>query len=878
MIKSVFRQSRIQKKFALIMTTASGLALMLAASTMVIYEQVSYKASLINEFNVQGDIVKEHLDVAMSFNDAISASESLAAFGSNGNIMVALVVYPDGSVFASYVAEGGQLPENGSLKIDYNVKENSFQLNHYIGVKEITSANQALGFLYVEYKIPPLFSRVAKYVPLLLITALTLFFMNVIVSMGVYRFIIRPIRQLTDTAMKISEVHDYSLRTGLCTEDEVGDLSGTLDELLEVTEKHQNTMLAYNRQLEAQSSELEQQHRQVAEANKEYQDLLKSHELLLHSANEGIIGLDINGKITFVNPRAARILELEAPKLKDTYMMNYFLSEVSGVNGKYDEIQAHDLYAIWLKSNIQQSIAGGECCHCEDEIWQTSNSTKFHVGYNFAAILNAQHKCTGGVLVFEDITLRKNDEMKLSELANFDSLTNLANRRFFYDSMYTAITRSKHEEVSLALLYIDIDRFKQINDTYGHEGGDQVLLEVARSLRRCTRENDLVSRLAGDEFAILLNPVNEPAEVQQIAEKVLENLSKPYIIDGNHVYVTCSIGIAMYPDTSVGSQSEDLLRAADAAMYQVKKRGREGIQFFNQSLQKEVETQNRILHSLSVSNYDKDFTVLYQPKISLIDGRICGAEALLRWSYEGESIPPDIFIPIAEESGQIGAIGEWVLNSVCKQIKLWQLLNSAASRDLCISVNVSPKQFRLNNFAEVISKVLNKYAISPACLEIEITETAMMEDPESVRKELQRIRNLGVKISIDDFGTGYSSLNYLKRLPIDTLKIDRSFIIDIGNEDNDEAIVRAVIGIANSLNLAVIAEGVETEEQLAFLDNNQCDQVQGYFFSKPLLPDEFHEFCEDHFSENISTDEAVLALTTLEKLFSDRDTRPDIKH
>ena len=534
MIKAYFSKYRIQQKFSFIMSSASVTAICLVMLCLMVYERISYKESVINEFNMQGDIVKQHLDVAMSFNDEISASESLAAFSANDNVLSALVISLDKTVFASYLREGISVPENIELQRDHH-----FSKNKFVGLKKIVSANQQLGYLYVEYTIPSLVSRLAKYLPLLMITAMTLFLLNVIVSMAVHRFIIRPMKKLTEAAVKISKSHDYSVRTGLDAHDEIGDLAVTLDQLLDVTETHQNDLLDYNRQLQDQSNELEQQHHQVAAANKEYQDLLKSHELLLHSANEGIIGLSVDGQITFANPRAALILGLEVSKLKDYYIVNFF----SGDEVKEGAVEAaHNLQVKWFGSNIYHSIVNGECCHCEGEIWQTYRATNFHVGYNFAAILDSDHECTGGVLVFEDITLRKNDEIKMSNLANFDSLTHLVNRRFFYDSMFTAVNRSKRSGEGLALLYIDIDRFKQINDTYGHEGGDQVLLEVAKSLKRCTRAGDLVSRLAGDEFAILLYDVGEPVEVQAIALKVLENLCLPHIVNGNKVIASCSIG------------------------------------------------------------------------------------------------------------------------------------------------------------------------------------------------------------------------------------------------------------------------------------------------------------------------------------------------
>ena len=335
---------------------------------------------------------------------------------------------------------------------------------------------------------------------------------------------------------------------------------------------------------------------------------------------------------------------------------------------------------------------------------------------------------------------------------------------------------------------------------------------------------------------MLLYDIGSPNNAQDVAHKILTKVEEPVLIEDYEISINISIGIAMYPGN--GKNAESILRAADAAMYEVKKAGRHGIKFFEDGLQREINKRNSIVSALGRAVKNNEFHLVYQPKFSLSETKMVGAEVLIRWKVNGELIPPDIFIPIAEESGSIAAIGEWVLFAACKQFSRW-LKKNVLEEHMRISVNVSPKQLYAGGFVEKIKAALTTSKLPPEYLEIEITETAAMEDPESVIDELESIRKLGVKIAIDDFGTGYSSLNYLKRLPIDVLKIDKSFINDIGVNEHDEAIVRAVIAIAHSLNMDVIAEGVEDLDQLIFLDKNLCDHVQGYVFSKPLSVTDF---------------------------------------
>ena len=834
MITKLLSRLRIQEKFTLIMFVGSVIALVMVAITIVVYEIYTFKSNLLEELDIQGDIINEHLNVAMDFGDRVSASDSLSAFNTNPNILKAMVVAKDDTIFAAYVTAGNEAPERLSISPGYKFTKRTLIL-----VKEISNANQTLGFLYIEHAIPLLAYRLAQYLPLFLISALALGLMSFIISIGSKLFIVKPMLQLTNMADKVSKTHDYSIRSEFKSDDEIGVLASTLNELLSDTENHRNTLISINQQLAEQTVELVKQRRNAEDAKRDFEKLAKNHELLLSSANEGIIELDNSGFITFANPKAATILELDEDSILENNICHFFVDKQAHSTIDADK----NMQLAWEDSAICQAMKQGTPCKVESEIWLSDKNTEFHIGYSFATMLDDFRQCTGGVLMFQDITARKNADRQLVELANNDPLTHLSNRRYFYDALSKAMSRTERNNSILAILYIDIDHFKAVNDTYGHIVGDQILVGVAEGLKSCIRSGDVLSRLAGDEFAILLFDIRSPGDAQATAEKIVAKLSIAHHIGGQEIYSIPSIGIAMYP--GVGDSCDDVIRAADAAMYQVKKMGRSGIQFFEAKLQNEAESRNRIIQQLNHSVFDDEFTIVYQPKFSLILNKMIGMEALLRWNCEGKSIPPDIFIPIAEESGKICDIGEWVLRKVCHQISEWQR-TIPEFKELCVAVNVSPRQLRFGSFEVTIDNALKAAHLKPGSLEIEITETAVMDDPETVIDELCRIRKLGVKISIDDFGTGYSSLNYLKRLPISELKIDKGFTMDIGLHKNDEAIVRAVIAIGHSLYIDVIAEGVENLEQLIFLDQNHCDQVQGYYFSKPLSKEDFEDLFKDN--------------------------------
>jgi diguanylate cyclase (GGDEF)-like protein/PAS domain S-box-containing protein len=432
-----------------------------------------------------------------------------------------------------------------------------------------------------------------------------------------------------------------------------------------------------------------------------------------------------------------------------------------------------------------------------------------------------------------DISDRKRAEEQIEFHAYHDVLTGLPNRKLFTDRLAFTLTSSRRTGRSVAVMFVDLDHFKTINDTLGHTAGDELLLEMARRLHDCVREDDTVARLGGDEFTIILADLRQPEDAASVAQKILDAVQVPLSIAGMPIEVTASIGIALYPVD--GTDPESLLRNADSAMYRAKESGRNNYQLCTDDMKRRATERLSLETRLRKAINDEHLMLLYQPQISLVSGRVIGTEALVRWNDNGRMIEPSAFIPVAEESRLIVPLGEWVLRTACRQAKRW---HDDGLPGLRTSVNLSARQFQQHDLVQMVRRVIDDTGIDPSTLELEITETTAMQNGDVTIEVLRALRDLGVGISIDDFGTGYSSLEYLKRFPISAVKIDRAFVQDITNGESDAAIVAAVIGIARSLRLRVVAEGVETKAQYTFLQRRQCDEAQGFYFSRPIAPEE----------------------------------------
>jgi diguanylate cyclase (GGDEF)-like protein/PAS domain S-box-containing protein len=449
-------------------------------------------------------------------------------------------------------------------------------------------------------------------------------------------------------------------------------------------------------------------------------------------------------------------------------------------------------------------------------------------------------------LTIRDISKKKQDEEKIKHMAYHDSLTNLPNRRLFNEELTSKLKQAKEFFQPLALLYLDMDRFKYINDSLGHIMGDRMLQEIGKRLSTNLRQDDLLARIGGDEFNILLPDTNRENALE-LAETIIEVFKKPFYIENYELFITSCIGISVFPFD--GEEPQVLMKNADAALYRAKEQGKNQFKVFHSGMNIQSYRSFILQNDLRKAIERNELALVYQPRIDIESGEVSGAEALLRWNHPSWGvISPIEFIPIAEESGQIVDIGNWVLRTACIQSKNWQ---DAGYAPIKLSVNFSAQQFLQKDLVDNIRQILKETKVDSSKLEIEITETVILGNEEVITNTLNQLRNMGISISIDDFGTGYSSLSYLKRFPVNTLKIDRSFISDLSNEtsSSSHSLITAIITLAHSLNMTVVAEGVETKGQLNFLKNNSCQEVQGYLYSPPILPKDFEQFLTTNLSK-----------------------------
>jgi len=475
------------------------------------------------------------------------------------------------------------------------------------------------------------------------------------------------------------------------------------------------------------------------------------------------------------------------------------------------------------------------------------DGTDIPIEDSVAPIHDREGKATGAVIVLRDVSAARAMALEMTHSAQHDFLTGMPNRMLLNDRVNQAIAWAQRNSKKVAVLYLDLDGFKHINDSLGHPTGDKLLQSVAKRLVDCVRGSDTVSRQGGDEFVVLLTEVGMSEDAAITARRMLQTVAEAHSINQHDLYVTTSIGVSVFPDD--GSDAETLIKNADTAMYQAKESGRQSYQFFKPAMNVRAVERQSIEESLRRALEREEFMVHYQPKVNLSTGLISGAEALIRWKHPVRGlVPPSDFIPIAEDCGLIVPIGNWVLREACKQACAWA---KAGLPMITMAMNISAMEFRDADFLDGVFRILRETALDPKLLELELSESVLMKRAESTQSILNTLRASGVRLAVDDFGTGYSSLSYLRKFPIDALKIDQSFIRQITTAPDETTIVTAVISMGRSLKLRVVAEGVETPEELAFLQARQCDEAQGYYFSRPVLPEQFAKLLEKGIPEPI---------------------------
>jgi len=556
-------------------------------------------------------------------------------------------------------------------------------------------------------------------------------------------------------------------------------------------------------------------------------------QVTLESIGDAVITTDIQANVEYLNPAAEFLTGWTNSEAKGQPLEKVFhiINEDSGQT---------------VESPIVHCLKEGRIVGLTNHtVLINRTGSTIGIEESAAPIRDRTEAVIGGVLIFRDVSYKRNLMRELAHQAHHDALTGLPNRLNFNESLNQALARAKRKRGMLSVMFLDLDRFKLINDTMGHNLGDLLLKDIAERIRQTLREGDTIARQGGDEFLVLLPEIRDEQEVISVTERILGVFSQPLMLDGNEVYMSTSIGISLYPTD--GSNLETLVKQADTAMYYAKEQGRNNYQFFTSGLN--IKANNRLSteNSLRKALARGEFILHYQPQVDIESGSIVGLEALIRWnSAEQGIVPPFSFIPIAEDTGLIVPIGEWVLRTACAQNKAWQ---EQGYPHLRMAVNVSARQFREPRFIKLVAEILQETGLDPQWLELEITESIAMENGDASVEMLSLFKDLGVRISIDDFGTGFSSLNYLRRMPIDTLKIDQSFIKDISTGENGEEVVTAIIQLAKNLRLKVIAEGVETNSQRSFLKNKRCDEMQGFLFSKAVTPEEVEKLFDQSLNE-----------------------------
>ncbi len=581
---------------------------------------------------------------------------------------------------------------------------------------------------------------------------------------------------------------------------------------------------------------LENQKRELNDTLNALNEASNHNKLVFNSAHDAILSVDEQCNIVLANPAANSMLHIYDGSLLDKPLSSIF------------SFESEDSHASWQETSIAKSMQSDNPFPIRETNLELlrQDGTSFPVEMSYAPYTRECDSTTtsisSGVVTFRDISEIKGHEQELMRLAREDPLTHLPNRLMFNERLEEALNNCMRHNDGMALFYLDMDHFKQINDTLGHDTGDKLLLSVTQRMRDCLRQSDMIARLGGDEFAVLMPRINNVTEITRVAEKMIQQMGAPHMLNGHSTLITFSIGIVTFPEA--GNTTEQIMKAADTAMYHAKSKGRNNYQFFEPEMQRRAIFRSELEDSLKTAVRNEEFICHFQPKVWASDYSSNGLEAVVRWkSKERGMVSPVDFIPMAEEIGLILPIGEQVLNLACQTFQDWRDSNIVLPEQH-IAVNISIQQLRQGHFISTVKRILEKTQISPHQLTLEITESTVMDNPHQAIEILQELKDMGISTAVDDFGTGYSSLMYLKHLPISTLKIDRAFVRDIGRDKNDEAIVRATINLAHTLSLTVTAEGVETERQAEFLTRNECDHLQGFYFAPPLPEIEASEWLQ----------------------------------
>ena len=813
--KLIFKDLPIGTKLTLVCVITSLVSLFAAMAVIITYDHYSLDKTHREDLRVLASVIGDRSAAAVSFEDQRLAARNLKSLHFQPAVIAACIYKAPTPPpqFSNQQAVSGvsqRWPSVKSRLASYpnddiicprttpseSVLTASADGEFIEIVQPIILDESTIGFLYLKSNSLALHERQTSYLYVLLLVSVV----ASTIVLGLAKFfaswISGPLLQLDKTARSIAKNDDYSIRAESSSNDEIGQVVESFNHMLTV---------------------IEREHAKLRESEEKFR-------MISTSSKVGIFQLGTDGKCVYTNEELSVITGLSSAAI----LANGWLSSIH-----QDDKPVVD--AQWRSMLVDKQAININCRLGEGSIKWISG----HVGI----LKNTNNQLTGFLGTIHDITDVKNAQVQLEQMAFYDTLTGLANRRLFRNRLDHVINNLSREGNSLGLILLDLDHFKNINDSLGHDAGDSLLVIIAERLQQCVRASDTVARLGGDEFAVILPSINTTQAVSQVAQKILDTLKMPVTLQESEISISASAGISMAPDD--GDSAEILIKHTDLALYMAKAEGRNNYQFFTQEMNTDLLNHLALVEDLRHAITGDEFSLVFQPQIEISSGDLTGFEALIRWNHCSRGfISPDDFIPTAEETGLIIPIGRWVVATACRQLRALydkKLVNENA----VMTVNLSVKQFQDDELISFIESNLEKFDLKPGQFELELTETVLMENLEQALTKLEKLKDLGILISIDDFGTGYSSLGYLKRLPVNIVKVDRSFVMDIPHDKDDMEITAAIIAMAHSLNYEVVAEGIETAEQLSFLEKCNCDYGQGYLFSKPLPSPLLEQYCRD---------------------------------
>lgn len=806
------RNLSIRLNLTLLILFASGLAVLLASIGFGIYQRTNYRSSAVRELTALADTLGANSAASLAFEDRKTAQEMLGALATEPHVLVACLYDNDGKSFAEYRSRNSS--QNGVILPGLRPDGAYFDRTSLALFRGVLLNGQRTGSIALVFDLGELRSQLLEYAKIAALVLLCSVLFTFVASLRLTASIGAPFVQLAAVARQVSTGKDYSVRAKTGAGGETGLLISSFNEMLSQIESSNNQLRQHRELLEEQvairTSELVASGAELRESENKYR-------VLFEDSADAFWLVDDGG---FVDCNSAA-LNLFGYSTKDEFKHPADISPPNQPDGRSSRIAADERMAAAFLNGKERF----EWLH------RRKNGELFHAEVCLAAMtLQGRWMLLATV---RDITERKVAEERVQFLAYYDALTGLPNRTLLQDRISKALASAHRRKESVAVLFLDLDRFKIINDTLGHSTGDVLLQEVATRLKEWAREQDTVARVGGDEFVLLLTTIAQTSDAAVAAQRIVDVTAADYSLKGNPINVTCSVGISMFPENGV--DSETLIKNADAAMYCAKQKGPNHVQFFTKDMNDQMVERLTLESGLRLALDREELFLLYQPQMDIATGETVGVEALLRWQHpELGLVPPDRFIRIAENTGLIVPIGEWVLRTACSQARKWQEEGLPKVR---VAVNVSAVQFRQDGFRDHIRSVLNETGLASQYLELELTESLLLSNADVMFSVLRELKEMGLSLAIDDFGTGYSSLSYLREFPVSKLKIDRSFVQDVAINQDDAAITAAIIGMAKNLNLKVIAEGVENEAQLSFLRAHQCDEIQGYYFSRPLSAD-----------------------------------------